>query len=38
MSARLQTLTANEQQAVRELQHHGYLRDHAQVPNGRGRS
>jgi sulfide:quinone oxidoreductase len=38
MSARLETLTTNEQQVVRELQHHGYLRDHAQAPSGRARN
>jgi sulfide:quinone oxidoreductase len=38
MSARLQTLAANEQQVVRELQHHGYLRDHAPMPIGRART
>ncbi len=35
MSARLQALAADEQRVVRDLQHHGYLRDHARVPAGR---
>lgn len=36
MSDRLQALAADEQQVVRDLQHHGYLHDHARVPAGRG--
>jgi FixJ family two-component response regulator len=33
LNARLQTLTANEQRVIHELQQHGYLLDHDKTPN-----
>jgi hypothetical protein len=35
LSARLQMLTAHQQEAIHELQQHGYLRDHDNAPTSR---